>query len=133
MSQSPKKKLKGFQNVRRTKKDMTPWKQHMLVPIGQDFCRLTIIKCILVCFFHSTLILAETDRLKMFILFFFYFRKLLYSLSEDITDEDLQRMKFLLYKDVPRRKRAENVVSTSCYGCVWHKKGTEIKILMLKL
>ncbi|XP_037542091.1 caspase-8 [Nematolebias whitei] len=36
------------------------------------------------------------------------YRKLLYSLSEDITDEDLRSMKFLLNSKVPRRKLAEN-------------------------
>ncbi|XP_017278102.1 caspase-8 isoform X2 [Kryptolebias marmoratus] len=36
------------------------------------------------------------------------YRKLLYSLSEDITSEDLQSIKFLLNRLVPRRKLAEN-------------------------
>lgn len=39
------------------------------------------------------------------------FRRLLYSLSEDLTDSDLQEMKFLLNKDLPRRKLEHNVVS----------------------
>uniref|UniRef100_A0A3Q3AXL9 Caspase-8 n=1 Tax=Kryptolebias marmoratus TaxID=37003 RepID=A0A3Q3AXL9_KRYMA len=41
------------------------------------------------------------------------YRKLLYSLSEDITSEDLQSIKFLLNRLVPRRKLAENSVSTT--------------------
>ncbi|XP_054470961.1 caspase-8 isoform X2 [Anoplopoma fimbria] len=37
------------------------------------------------------------------------YRKLLYNLSEDITDADLKDMKFLLDKNLPRRKLEENV------------------------
>lgn len=40
-------------------------------------------------------------------------RRLLYSLSEDLTDSDLQEMKFLLNRDLPRRKLEHNVVSVS--------------------
>lgn len=38
-------------------------------------------------------------------------RRLLYSLSEDLTQSDLQEIKFLLHKDLPRRKLEHNVVS----------------------
>uniref|UniRef100_A0A8C6TJM7 Caspase-8 n=1 Tax=Neogobius melanostomus TaxID=47308 RepID=A0A8C6TJM7_9GOBI len=37
------------------------------------------------------------------------YRKLLYNLYEDITDEDLRSMKFLLNQKLPRRKLDENV------------------------
>nr|AKM76972.1 caspase 10 [Sebastes schlegelii] len=37
------------------------------------------------------------------------YRKLLYDLSEEITDEDLKSVKFLLNKDLPRRKLEDNV------------------------
>lgn len=40
-------------------------------------------------------------------------RRLLYSLSEELTDGDLQEMKFLLNKDLSRRKLEHNVVSVS--------------------
>uniref|UniRef100_A0A3Q3VWI3 Caspase-8 n=1 Tax=Mola mola TaxID=94237 RepID=A0A3Q3VWI3_MOLML len=41
------------------------------------------------------------------------YRKLLYSLSEELTDGDLKSMKFLLNKELPRRKLDENIVSTT--------------------
>ncbi|XP_074515348.1 caspase-8 [Sebastes fasciatus] len=37
------------------------------------------------------------------------YRKLLYDLSEDITDEDLKSVKFMLNKELPRRKLEDNV------------------------
>lgn len=39
------------------------------------------------------------------------FRRLLYSLSEELTYSDLREMKFLLNKDLSRRKLEHNVVS----------------------
>ncbi|KAF3694838.1 Caspase-8 [Channa argus] len=39
------------------------------------------------------------------------YRKLLYTVSEEITDDDLKHMKFLLNKTLPRRKLEENVTT----------------------
>ncbi|KAM9346833.1 caspase-8 [Symphorus nematophorus] len=43
------------------------------------------------------------------------YRKLLYSLSEELTDEDLKDMKFLLNKKLPRRKLEENVTALEVF------------------
>lgn len=48
-------------------------------------------------------------------------RKLLYNLSEEITDDDLKQVKFLLAKMLPRRKLEENVVSASSEMFETHK------------
>lgn len=44
-------------------------------------------------------------------MFFCNSRKLLYSLSEEITDDDLREVKFLLNTMIPRRKLEEHIVS----------------------
>ncbi|XP_026233048.1 caspase-8 isoform X4 [Anabas testudineus] len=43
------------------------------------------------------------------------FRKLLYNLSEEITDDDLKQIKFLLNKTLPRRKLEENVTTLDVF------------------
>ncbi|XP_053185166.1 caspase-8 isoform X2 [Scomber japonicus] len=43
------------------------------------------------------------------------YRKLLYNLSEDITDDDLKQVKFLLNKELPRRKLDENVTTLEVF------------------
>lgn len=43
------------------------------------------------------------------------YRKLLYNLSEDITDEDLRNIKFLLNQKLPRRKLDENVTTLELF------------------
>uniref|UniRef100_A0AAV2K3T1 Caspase-8 n=1 Tax=Knipowitschia caucasica TaxID=637954 RepID=A0AAV2K3T1_KNICA len=43
------------------------------------------------------------------------YRKLLYSLSEDITDEDLKNIKFLLNQKLPRRKLDESVTTLKLF------------------
>ncbi|XP_042351176.1 caspase-8 [Plectropomus leopardus] len=43
------------------------------------------------------------------------FRKLLYDLSEEITDDDLKDVKFLLVKKLPRRKLEENVTTLEVF------------------
>lgn len=43
------------------------------------------------------------------------YRKLLYNLSEDITDEDLRNIKFLLNQKLPRRKLDENVTTLDLF------------------
>ncbi|CAK6954037.1 caspase-8 isoform X1 [Scomber scombrus] len=43
------------------------------------------------------------------------YRKLLYDLSEDITDDDLKQVKFLLNKELPRRKLDENVTTLEVF------------------
>eukprot|EP00064_Thunnus_orientalis_P017350 superscaffoldBa00003660_g17431 len=49
------------------------------------------------------------------------YRKLLYDLSEDITDEDLKQVKFLLNKQLPRRKLDENVTTLEVFQEMEHK------------
>ncbi|XP_069009972.1 caspase-8 isoform X2 [Embiotoca jacksoni] len=48
------------------------------------------------------------------------YRKLLYSLSEEITDEELKDMKFLLDKIISRRKRDENVTTLEVFLAMEH-------------
>lgn len=43
------------------------------------------------------------------------YRKLLYDLSEEITDEDLKNIKFLLNQSLPRRKLNENVTTLQLF------------------
>uniref|UniRef100_A0A3Q0SM66 Caspase-8 n=1 Tax=Amphilophus citrinellus TaxID=61819 RepID=A0A3Q0SM66_AMPCI len=43
------------------------------------------------------------------------YRKLLYSLSEDITDSELREVKFLLEKMLPRRKREEHITTLEVF------------------
>uniref|UniRef100_A0A3Q3VIQ3 Caspase-8 n=1 Tax=Mola mola TaxID=94237 RepID=A0A3Q3VIQ3_MOLML len=43
------------------------------------------------------------------------YRKLLYSLSEELTDGDLKSMKFLLNKELPRRKLDENITTLEVF------------------
>lgn len=43
------------------------------------------------------------------------YRKLLYNLSEEITDDDLKQVKFLLAKMLPRRKLEENVTTLEVF------------------
>ncbi|GAA6231500.1 caspase-8-like [Lates japonicus] len=43
------------------------------------------------------------------------YRKLLYNLSEEITDDDLKQLKFLLNKTLPRRKLEENVTTLEVF------------------
>lgn len=43
------------------------------------------------------------------------YRKLLYNLSEEITDEDLRHIKFLLSSDLPRRKLDENITTLELF------------------
>ncbi|KAJ0005629.1 hypothetical protein NQD34_015523 [Periophthalmus magnuspinnatus] len=43
------------------------------------------------------------------------YRKLLYNLSEDITDEDLRNIKFLLNQNLPRRKLDESVTTLELF------------------
>uniref|UniRef100_A0A3B4WGS8 Caspase-8 n=1 Tax=Seriola lalandi dorsalis TaxID=1841481 RepID=A0A3B4WGS8_SERLL len=57
--------------------------------------------------------LALTDRDSATSSLISPYRKLLYSLSEEITDDDLNHVKFLLNKTLPRRKLEDNVVSTT--------------------
>lgn len=59
------------------------------------------------------------ETLKVYIEFICNSRKLLYNLSEDITDDDLKQMKFLLNKKLPRSKLGENVVSMSSKFNCW--------------
>ncbi|XP_042281312.1 uncharacterized protein LOC121906507 [Thunnus maccoyii] len=49
------------------------------------------------------------------------YRKLIYDLSEDITDEDLKQVKFLLREQLPRRKLAENVTTLEVFQEMEHK------------
>ncbi|XP_072300607.1 caspase-8 [Eucyclogobius newberryi] len=48
------------------------------------------------------------------------YRKLLYNLSEDITDGDLRNIKFLLNKELPRRKLDENVTTLELFLFMEH-------------
>nr|AGN52667.1 caspase 10 [Channa striata] len=43
------------------------------------------------------------------------YRKLLYNLSQEITDDDLKNVKFLLNKTLPRRKLEENVTTLEVF------------------
>ncbi|XP_051259013.1 caspase-8 [Dicentrarchus labrax] len=43
------------------------------------------------------------------------YRKLLYNLSEELTDDDLKDMKFLLNKQLPRKKLEENVTTLEVF------------------
>ncbi|XP_031714617.1 caspase-8 isoform X2 [Anarrhichthys ocellatus] len=49
------------------------------------------------------------------------YRKLLYNLSEGITDDDLKDVKFLLDKDLPRKKLEENVSTLEVFLDMEHK------------
>ncbi|XP_075963430.1 caspase-8 [Anarhichas minor] len=49
------------------------------------------------------------------------YRKLLYNLSEEITDDDLKDVKFLLDKDLPRKKLEENVSTLEVFLDMEHK------------
>ncbi|KAK7939269.1 hypothetical protein WMY93_002595 [Mugilogobius chulae] len=48
------------------------------------------------------------------------YRKLLYNISEDITDEDLGNIKFLLNQKLPRRKLDENVTTLELFLAMEH-------------
>ncbi|KAM6955181.1 caspase-8 [Lycodopsis pacificus] len=49
------------------------------------------------------------------------YRKLLYNLSEEITDDDLNDVKFLLSKDLPRKQLEENVSALEVFLGMEHK------------
>ncbi|XP_026152124.1 caspase-8 isoform X1 [Mastacembelus armatus] len=48
------------------------------------------------------------------------YRKLLYNLSEEITEDDLKHMKFLLYTTVPRRRLEDNVTALEVFLVMEH-------------
>ncbi|XP_029981476.1 caspase-8 [Sphaeramia orbicularis] len=49
------------------------------------------------------------------------YRKLLYNLSESLTEEDLRNIKFLLKDDLPRRKLEENVTTLEVFMEMEHQ------------
>ncbi|XP_023254408.1 caspase-8-like isoform X2 [Seriola lalandi dorsalis] len=59
--------------------------------------------------------LALTDRDSATSSLISPYRKLLYSLSEEITDDDLNHVKFLLNKTLPRRKLEDNVTTLEVF------------------
>lgn len=60
------------------------------------------------------------------------YRKLLYNLSEDLTDENLKEIKFLLNEKLPRRKLEENVTTLEVFLEMEQKdliNNTDLKLL----